>query len=111
MFRYIDKCFSGHPLNFAVKGSEKFSLKFDPNGMDLGMDMDNMPVDGDDFVDLDADDDISIDIDIITGGTNGSCKSKNKSTTTKNKSKPKTNNSKTKSKINNSCFMLIPKLE
>jgi hypothetical protein len=86
MFRYIDKCFSGHPLNFAVKGSEKYGL---------GLDMDNMPVDGDDFIDLDADDDTSIDIDTDTNL--GSSKCKNKSTT-KNKSKTKT--TKTKSKSN-----------
>ena len=97
MFRYIDKCFSGNPLNFAVKGSEKFSLKFDATGM--GLDLDNMPVDGDvdDFIDLDADDDISIDIDIDTNL--GSSKCKNKSTT-KNKSKPKTNTKSKSNKVN-----------
>ena len=96
MFRYIDKCFSGHPLNFAVKGSEKFSLKFDANGM--GLDLDNMPVDGDvdDFIDLDADDDVSIDIDTDTNL--GSSKCKNKSTN-KNKSKTKPTKT-TKSKSN-----------
>jgi hypothetical protein len=100
MFRYIDKCFSGHPLNFAVKGSEKFSLKFDANGMGLDLDMDTMPVDGDidDFIDLDADDDINIDIDNDTNI--GSSKCKNKSTT-KNKSKTKTTKPKSKSnKVN-----------
>ena len=97
MFRYIDKCFSGHPLNFAVKGSEKFALKFDANGM--GLDLDNMPVDGDvdDFIDLDADDDVSIDIDTDTNL--GSSKCKNKSTT-KNKSKTKPTKTNSKSKSN-----------
>ena len=98
MFRYIDKCFSGHPLNFAVKGSEKFALKFDANGM--GLDLDNMPVDGgdvDDFIDLAADDDVSIDIDDTNLGTDGSSKCKNKSTT---KNKSKTKPTKTKSKSN-----------
>lgn len=95
MFRYIDKCFSGHPLNFAVKGSEKFALKFDANGM--GLALDNMPVDVDDFIDLDADDDVSIDIDVDTDTNIGSSKCKNKSTT---KNKSKTKPSKTKSKSN-----------
>jgi hypothetical protein len=99
MFRYIDKCFSGHPLNFAVKGSEKFSLKFDANGMGLDLDMDNMPVDGDvdDFIDLDADDDISIDIDTDTNLGTSKCKNKS---TTKNKGKPKTNTKNKSNKVN-----------
>jgi hypothetical protein len=103
MFRYIDKCFSGHPLNFAVKGSEKFSLKFDANGMGLDLDMDNMPVDGDDFIDLDADDDVSIDIDDTNLGTDGSSKCKNKSTT-KNKSKTKPTKTKSKSNKTNQTY-------
>jgi len=94
MFRYIDKCFSGHPLNFTVKGSEKYGM-----GLDLDM-MDNMPVDGDvdDFIDLDADDDISIDIDTDTKlGSSSKCKNKS---TTKNKSKPKTNTKSKSNKVN-----------
>lgn len=93
MFRYIDKCFSGHPLNFAVKGIEKY-------GLGLGLDLDNMPIDGDvdDFIDLDADDDISIDIDTDTNL--GTSKCKNKSTTTKNKSKPKPNTKSKSNKVN-----------
>jgi hypothetical protein len=92
MFRYIDKCFSGHPLNFAVKGSEKY-------GMGLDLDMDNMPVDGDvdDFIDLDADDDISIDIDTDTNLGTSKCKNKS---TTKNKSKPKPNTKSKSNKVN-----------